>query len=433
MSEYDRIWADAEARIAEGIEKNRKSDVTLRVEDAAGRPLPGAKVSIEQINSKFFFGANAFMLGSYSTPELNARYEEAFVGLFNSATIPFYWRDLEPEPGKLRFEEGSRPIARRPPPDRVVAFCEKHGLSSVGHPLVWDYVTYSVPDWLSNNPAESAPLWEKRVRQIAQRYGNRIPRWDVVNEVCLTPGRIARSAPMPDNYARLAFKWAENALPQQAFLMINEETGYCLWSQARAKYMELIQRLLDSGARISGIGHQFHIFSDESNRQAHAGEVFTPAVLLAALDDLASFSRPIHISEITLTSIEDDAAGREAQARLARDFYRLWFSHPAVHAITWWNFPDGGATSDENKVACGLLDREMRPKPAYQALHKLIREDWRTRAAGVTQADGMVKLRGFHGQYRVGIEGNGAAKETTLAITPGDSTTITCRLGAKEN
>ncbi len=413
---YESLWNDAEAGITEGIEKNRKSEVTLRVEDVAGCAMPGAKVFIEQISSEFLFGANAFMLGGYPTAELNQRYEDAFVNLFNSATIPFYWRDLEPEPGKLRFEEGSRAIVRRPPPDRVVAFCEKQGLSSVGHPLVWDFIRWSVPDWLSGNPAESAPLWEKRVAEIAQRYGNRIQRWDVVNEVLTTSSRLAKnlSKPMPNNYARLAFAWAEKYLPARAFLMINETTA-CWGGEAQA-YARLIRSLLADDARISGIGMQFHLFSDAENRQVLAGERFRPADLLEALDTLASLHRPIHISEITLTSLEDDANGRTAQATMARNFYRLWFSHPAVHAITWWNFPDGGAVQGEDKVASGLINRAMEPKAAYLALQKLIRQEWRTQLSADTDSHGTVTFRGFHGHYRARIQSDGRTQTASFAI-----------------
>lgn len=430
MTQYEMLWQDAENRIAAGIEKNRKSAVTLRIEDAAGRALPGVNVSIEQVSSDFLFGANAFMLGGYATAELNARYEEAFVNLFNSATIPFYWRDLEPQPGELRFEEGSRPIARRPPPDRVVRFCEKHGLSSVGHPLVWDFIKWVAPDWLPEDPAQAAPLWEKRVAQIAQRYGGRIPRFDVVNEVCTSRERVAKglSRRMPENYARLAFKWAEKYLPKDAFLMINETTA-CFGSDREA-YASLIASLLEDGARVCGIGMQFHLFSNAENQEVLEGKRMPPAQLFDALDTFARFGRPIHISEITLTSLGDDVAGRETQATIARNFYRLWFSHAAVHAITWWNVPDGGAAPGEDKVTSGLLDRNLEPKLSYRALQQLIREEWRTRHQGKTTAAGECSFRGFHGRYQVRIGSGGTEHVGHCEVHPGQAGVITIKLPA---
>jgi len=88
------------------------------------------------------------------------------------------------------------------------------------------------------------------------------------------------------------------------------------------------------------------------------------------------------------------------QATVAANFYRLWFSHPAVHAITWWNFPDGAAAPGEDFVDSGLLDPNLDPKPAYRALHDLIRQQWRTRLELTTDVAGTVRFRGFHGEYR---------------------------------
>lgn len=37
------------------------------------------------------------MLDQFSSPEQNKAYREMFTALFNIATLPFYWSDLEPE------------------------------------------------------------------------------------------------------------------------------------------------------------------------------------------------------------------------------------------------------------------------------------------------------------------------------------------------
>ncbi|MCE5308328.1 MAG: hypothetical protein LLG20_11875 [Acidobacteriales bacterium] len=64
---------------------------------------------------------------------------------------------------------------------------------------------------------------------------------------------------------------------------------------------------------------------------------------------------------------------------MTRNLYRLLFSHPSVEAITWWNLAGGTAFGDENKYRAGLVRRDMFPKPSYEALRKLIREEWHTR------------------------------------------------------
>ncbi|MEX0774434.1 MAG: endo-1,4-beta-xylanase [Phycisphaeraceae bacterium] len=417
MDAWRRAYDALAPRIDDGIERHRKSDVTLRLEDAGGKPLSGTRVAVDQVASDFLFGANIFMLGGYATEALNARYEQAFVGLFNAATVPFYWRDLEPTPGQLRFAADSVPIPRRPPPDAVVAFCEQHGLNMNGHCLVWDFVKWSVPDWVPDDPAQSAPLWEQRIGQIAARYGKRIPRWDVLNESLDTPPRLAKglSRPMPENYERLAFAWAQRHLPAGAFLMINETTS--AWTTGTERYVQLIRRLREVGARINGVGMQIHLFGEAEFARLLAGQLLGPQQFLTALDKLGALDLPIHISEITLPAPGNDQAGQAAQARVARDLYRLWFSHPAVHAITWWNVPDGGAAPGEDKIASGLLTRELEPKPAYTALHELIHHDWRTRLTATTDASGEVHFRGFHGQYRLAVAGVSHA----IHVSPGDA------------
>jgi GH35 family endo-1,4-beta-xylanase len=103
------------------------------------------------------------MLGGFPTPEQNRQFEAAFTALFNYATVPFYWSDLEPEPGKPRFAKDSPPIYRRPPPDAVVSFCQQHDLATKGHPLVW-HQWY--PKWRPDDPQEAMRRVEQRIGEI---------------------------------------------------------------------------------------------------------------------------------------------------------------------------------------------------------------------------------------------------------------------------
>jgi endo-1,4-beta-xylanase len=399
---------ELQARIEAGIRAHRMREAVIRVVDPAGRPVPGVTVEVAQVSADFLFGANLFMLGGYPSDELNDRYADAFMGLCNAATVPFYWRDLEPAPGQLRFTADAPPIPRRPPPDTVVAFCEEHGLTMNGHCLIWDYVPWSIPPWVEDT-ANCAPLLERRIRQIAQRYGDRIPRWDVLNEPLSTrnlPENRPQICPMPPDYERLAFEWAAQYLPESAHLMINETTPTSWYPELRASYLELIERLRADGAKIDGLGLQWHLFNTDDVPRVLAGELLPPDEMLRALDDYERLGLPVHISEITLPSGDNSPAGQAMQARLARELYRLWFSHPAVQAITWWNMPDGGgATGFEAGLASGLLNRDLSPKPAYEALHHLIRDEWRTRLILITDANGEAGFCGFHGDYCLHAQG----------------------------
>lgn len=398
LTHYRSLWSDVASSIDHGIVR-RKRDITVRVLDTAGRPLDCAPVRFEQIRSDFLFGANMFMLDAYDDAEIASAYAYRYVQLFNAATIPFYWKHLEPSPGTLRFAASSPRIRRRPPPDMCVEFCRKHRLNMNGHTLVWDLQQWSVPDWMSDNDCRDNALWERRIAQIAERYGSVISRWDVLNEFC-AGGNPDRSRPMPINYHRNAFVWAQKYFPPNAFLMINEVTS--AWHEPmRRQYVDLIRRLMAEGCRVDGVGIQFHLFTDERVREVAAGRLFSPQMLTETLDELGSLGLPIHVSEITLPSPRDTENGEHVQAELAENFYRLFFSHPAVHAITWWNFPDGGAAAGENTVDSGLVHPDMRPKAAYAALDRLINHSWRTQADIVTSSCGMACFRGFGGTYRV--------------------------------
>jgi hypothetical protein len=176
---YRIRWDDPaiEKRINDGIERNRKSDVVLTIVDAAGKPVADAEVQITQTSHEFLFGCNIFVLGQMK--EKNQAYEDAFLKLFNFATVPFYWAGTEPERDKLRLTKGSSYFWRRPPPDRIVAFGRKHGLTLKGHPLLWHAHN---PNWIPKDPDELKRLYLKRFKELADRYAKDIPIWDGVNE-----------------------------------------------------------------------------------------------------------------------------------------------------------------------------------------------------------------------------------------------------------
>lgn len=425
------FWDDPElsSGIDESIDRHRKSVAVVRVKDSAGKPLAGIPVAGDQLDSSFHFGANIFMLDGFSSAELNRRYEEAYCSLFNAATVPFYWKGLEPEQGGPRFAADSPFVPRRPPPDRVVAFCKERGLKMHGHTLVWNSTKYSVPSWLPENPEEALPLWKNWIRKVARRYGGRIPRWDVLNERVINyppPDGF----PLQDGYEHVAFSWAQEEFPRDAEFFINEVSW--AWIGFRAGYQELIRRLLDGGARIDGIGLQFHLFQDSELRDVLAGKLYAPAQLLETLDALAGFNLPIHVSEITITSPENSPAGLRDQARVATSLYRLWFCHPSVEGITWWNVPDGGAAPDENKVYPGLLDSRLDPKPSYEALKNLLHSEWRTHQAGVTDRDGCFRFRGFQGRYRAVVTDAGSDTSAEWVLDKSGCSTVDLTLRTTE-
>jgi GH35 family endo-1,4-beta-xylanase len=415
---YRKLWSDPALaqRIERNIEKNRKGDATITVADADGQAVKEASVELRQQTHEFLFGCNAFVLGQLDTAEKNRKYEEAFVRLFNFATVPFYWEGTEPKQGELRYAEGSRDIWRRPPPDRYIPFARKHGITLKGHPLLWH--AYN-PPWLPKDAETLKKLYQKRFAEIAQRCAKDIKIWDVVNESLCS----SKSYPLytPDRaYVAWAFREATPLFRADNLLMINEVNfASCSVGEANPYYRQ-VKQLLAHGVGVKGIGFQFHFFSTDALKGL-ASPGYAPQKLLDAYDSFAAFKLPLFVTEITLPT--PSANGQAAQAEWVGNFYKLWFSAPQMAGITWWNLGDGTAVKGENKALGGLIDEQFDPKESYRTLDRLINQEWKTKMSGKTDSAGNLRFRGFCGKYAVKVTVGGKTQDHSIDLAKGGRNT----------
>jgi endo-1,4-beta-xylanase len=138
------------------------------------------------------------------------------------------------------------------------------------------------------------------------------------------------------------------------------------------------------------------------------------------LDQYAALGKDLYITEFSPTSGGEPITGspvsgkwdEKAQEDYAVKFYRVCFAHPAVKGITWWDLCDQGSWLPGG----GMLRKDLSPKPVHEALRKLIREEWHTRAEGRTDSSGRFAFTGFFGRYKVMAAAGGktAATEWTL-------------------
>jgi len=415
-AEYRARWSDPalQKRIDENIEARRKADAAVTVVDAAGRPVADARVAAVQKTHEFLFGANAFMVGGFDTPEKNAAYEAAFGHLFNFATVPFYWSDLEPKPGQVRFTKDSPPIYRRPPPDLVVEFGRRHGLTLKGHPLIWHSW---LPPWLpKDDEARMHELMAGRFAQVADRYAASIRIWDVTNEV-LAHGN--KGGPLPEGYLEWSYAEAARRFRPDNILMINETTGGAHGGRGEgAAYYRQIQGLLGKGLRVDGVGFQFHLFGAGAYERLLEGKLHPPQDLYAVYSTYEKFGKPLYITEITVPQ-RSAPDGQEEQAEVVANLYRLWFSVPRMAGITWWNLADGTAVKGEDVYRGGLLNEALQAKAAYRKLDELINKSWKTQAAGRTDSQGRFAFRGFCGTYAVTVESPAGKREFQVNLSAG--------------
>ena len=407
-----RFLADSpefDARIRCSTEQHRKGAVKLRLLLPDGQEVKRASIRFSLEQHEFHFGCNAFLYHQFEGENKwkNEIYEEKFRELFNLAVIPFYWDAIEPERGCFRFERNSPKRYRRPSPDELLEFCETNRITPKGHPLIWH--TF-LPEWLPKEPGALLEEYERYISLIAERYGKRIPKFDVCNEG-LSQDSLSENlksyAYLPSDHILHAFRLAERYFPESTELIYNEGP-WMSWDNYHGDYTPLYLlgcRLRSQGAALRGLGLQYHLFLWDMNLFLKwAEEMCDPGHLFAHMDLYARLGVPLNISEITIPSMAELGDGPAFQALLAEKLYRIWFSHPAVNAITWWNLVDQTAASDdENRYLGALLNYDMTEKPAYQILRHLIRDEWTSKGTLEFDSETKNKLYGFYGEYHLEI------------------------------
>ncbi len=409
LEKFEWYKEETEERIQYGIEHHRKGNFKLTVVDSEGKPVKNAKIHLSQKKHEFKFGANMFMLDELETPEKNELYKKYFAELFNIATVPFFWGDLEPERGKPRYDKDSPKIYRRPPIDLCLEFCEANGIEPREHGLSYEHY---FPQWFHELPLnEAKKAFRQHCKEIAERYADRIPTMEVVNEV-YWPNQASTALYNEDDYMEWAFKVAEQYFPDNE-LVVNEGYGKS-WAhdpRNRHKYYLMIERAIARGARIDAIGLQYHMFHKPEDEYRDTRRYYSPRHLYAMMDRYADFKKPLQLTEVTVPAYSYDAEDEEIQTEILRNLYRVWFSHENMEQILYWNLVDGYAafaplgdfSAGENFYRGGLIRFDMTPKPAYYALKELLQKEWHTEADVETDENGVAYFKGFYGDYEAKI------------------------------
>lgn len=382
------------------IEKIRKAPVKIQVINSAGKPATDMVVRIEQRRHAFLFGCNVFHLYVYQGIE-HQKYASQFSALFNYATLPFYWGEYEKEPGKTQRDEVLR----------MAEWCKAYGIETKGHPLVWHE---GYPSWGPSDPEEVSKAHQKRIQDILPDFHGFVDRWDVINEATAASKFktgvsqwIAKEGQA--KVVETVLNWARQANPDAA-LVYND---YNI-SQELEK---LVGKLVEDHAPFDILGIQSHM---------HSGEWSWDKVWTTC-ETYARFGKPLHFTELTVLSGENGwekpgpwpttPEGEKKQAEYVEKLYTLLFSHPAVEAITWWDFMDGSWQG----APAGLLRKDLSPKPAYERLLKLVKEDWWTRLSLRTDANGECQFVGFLGDYEVILQDERTDKTCRFQLQKGQN------------
>ncbi|MCF7975151.1 MAG: endo-1,4-beta-xylanase [Phycisphaerae bacterium] len=410
--EAQDMLAGADAR----IDQCRKAQVTLRLTDPSGNPVKASTpIRVEQTKHKFLFGCNIFKLNQCNTDADNEAYAERFSALLNFATLPFYWWNYERNQGQPNDERTRE----------IVKWCRANRITTKGHPLAWNYIQ---PPWLAkDDPGAAMRAQLKRIARCVETFAGDIDIWDVVNEATHydRPFSVENAPTLTQaitdmgvgDYVRQAFAAARQAGPH-ATLLIND------YRTDPAYENKVISKLVDSGgnALYDVIGIQSHM---------HGG-AWGAKRTWDVCDTYAKYGVPLHYTETTVvsgpqneTGWKTTAQGEASQAQAVSEFYTTLFSHPAVEAVTWWDFTDQNAWQG---APAGLVRADMSPKPAYDRLMDLVKNKWWTKTQCNTGLQGKIDVTGFLGDYRVSAAVNGRKLIGTFTLDRGVQDAIELKL-----
>lgn len=288
----------------------------------------------------------------------------------------FKWQATQPELGDFNFG----------PAESLLSFAGSNGMEEVhGHTIVWHQ---QVPGWVFQAPPGQTMTREllldrldQHMSALAERIGDRVHYWDVVNEA------------FNDNGAMRETQWYEIVGPdylEQAFAMAdrhfpNAKLVYNDYSMERPGKRDAVVRMVrdfqSKGIRIDAIGNQAHYRLDaptiaEIDFTLRAFTELGVEVLITELDvdvlptanEGQSADSPAvnPYVECLPTQIDERAAERWAS------LFELFVEHAdAISSVTLWGVGDGYSWLNNTPVRgrtnyALLFDRQLRPKRAWQ-------------------------------------------------------------------
>ncbi len=391
------------------IERHRTGKMLLSIRHG-GDVLASQPVSITMQEHYFDWGCSSLRArDSFPDEDAFRQYMQPMRSLFNASTAKCYWDERWHQP--IEKEEGVRIL------DRFLAEVEtgfESGMRVKGHPLVWT-IPKGIPQWMRQyNHHERIKIWERHVKDLIRQGGDRVHNWDVVNEMLWEPTMkniYERDWPHIDpiddiaDYVAMALRWTREENPNPIRIindygLIKEFNDLFSVKDQRKRYVKLVEALRQRDELPHAIGVQSHV-----------GRWYEPDEVVQAYDELALAGLPIHVTEywarLQDAPFETEGIPEEELNEMLRqylcDFYTVAFGHPAVEHITYWGNP--------------FVDREGNTTHMYEALYGLIQHEWTTNLTVQSNADGLVSLNAFYGDYLIKING----QSLRFSFTPRDN------------
>ncbi len=373
------------------IDANRKADFQITVNDATGRPLPGAQISVAMQKHEFGFGTAVQAFRLRDNHPSHAAYKQKTAEIFNEATIEnnLKWEAWEGEWGSNFTQQGAID---------AIAWLSSQDMRVRGHNLVWPglgNLPQPVQNLLANPPLNATVQQAVRdaiaahITDLAGRTGiqGALTDWDVINEPRANHD-IMDAFDEGDLAMVHWFQQAKLADPS-AKLYLNEydivPSGGATDTSSQQKLFDTLEYLINNGAPIDGIGLQSH-FSP--------GTLTGPEELWQIFDRFDALGLVMKITEFDFATTDE-----QLQADYMRDFMTAVFAHEGLESFIQWGFWESAMWQSDG----AMYRNDWSIKPNGQAFLDLVFGEWWTDADLVADLLGEAALRGFRGEYEITI------------------------------
>jgi endo-1,4-beta-xylanase len=361
----------------ERIEKLRKANFKITVQDKQGNPIPGAEVRVSQYRHDFGFGAA--VKPGYLFESGDAEHQQ-----FYRETTSTYFHRLTIANG-LKWKHYDR---LKPMVDKCLEWCSLQQLPVRGHCLVWPGFR-RIPNSLGYLKTDKAALRttiEEHVKEFATMYDEPLIEWDVLNEPFTDHEFMDLLGPEVVNDW---FRITKEANPRLT-RYINDYGVLTRPGEAHQQfYFDYIRQLLAANVAVQGIGFQGHI--------PEKFEPTPPSELLQTMDRFATLGLPLQVTEFDF-----ETTNQELQAQYTSDFLIAVFSHPAMTGLVTWT-PYEYLKGQGSKPDAAFFDHNRREKPNGHVWNSLVNQTWKTEEVIATDEAGHAAFRGFKGLYDVEV------------------------------
>lgn len=408
--ELDAPWRK---EAAERIAKLRQGKLTIRVVDAAGKPITGAKVKVAMKRHLFGFGSSVDPLlisglGTNLPAADQIRYRDTVDELFSRIVPENGLRvgniDADSDPAKPWEEAGRRRTGTAV--QWMLQWAQDRKMSTRGHYLVWGYVEpWARTELDKGGVVGLLDRYDRHFRFVLPFCAPYVDEWDALNHpVPFNEADALYNIIGKDFYPEIYRKM--DAMTDK-LLFVNEDTFN---PDRTAGFEKHIQHMIEKGVTPDGCGFQSH-FSD-----------YAIPDITHEWDNWQTFGKLV--KHLTVTEYDLQTLDDQLHADHLRDMLTMAFSHPQMTGFVIWGFWE----TRHWKPTAAMFKADWTERPAVKVWRDLVKTKWWTTADLVTDAKGEAPLSAYYGWYDITVEHDG--KTATLQpkhATNGGKPTVTLK------